>query len=235
MDRFSRDPVGTSGASRVRTGIQTFMANVYGWMTAGLFVTGSVAYFTSESFTLLKLVYSYYWFFVIAQLGLVWFLSARINQLSSSIATIMFLVYSTLTGLSLSGLLLVYTSESVASVFLITAGTFGVMSAYGYLTKADLSSWGNILFMGLIGLIIASLANVFWLKSSGLAMVLPYFGVLIFVALTAYDTNMLRRMGEQVEGDEEMMRRYSIIGALHLYLDFINLFIYLLRILGNRR
>lgn len=243
MDRFSRDPVGTpgpnnngyNGVSRAAAGIQTFMAQVYGWMGAGLLVTAVVAYFTANSIPLLKMVYQYYWILFIAQLAFVWMLSGRIHTLSSQTATMLFLIYSTLSGLSLSGIFIVYTSSSIASVFAISAGMFGAMSIYGYTTKKDLSSWGSALFMLLIGLIIATLANIFLLQSTGLAMVLPYIGVLIFVGLTIYDTNMLRRMGEKLEGNEEAIRKYSVYGALSLYLDFINIFLYLLRIFGNRR
>jgi Integral membrane protein, interacts with FtsH len=241
MDRFSRGPVGNSGSdnygglSRSSAGIQTFMAQVYGWMASGLFVTAVVSYFVSNSFTLLKMAYSFPLGFFIAQLALVWIISRSINSISAGLATGLFMIYSAVTGIMLAPIFLIYTSSSLASVFAITAGTFGAMSIYGYSTKKDLSSWGSYLMMALIGFIIATVVNVFFLKNTGLAMALPYVGVLVFVGLTIYDTNTLRRMGEELEGNEEAIRRYSIVGALRLYLDFINLFILLLRLLGNRR
>lgn len=242
MDRFSRgnspDNSGYKGVSRAAVGIQAFMAQVYGWMTAGLFITAIVAYYVASSMTILKMIYSLPFgtlgLFAI-QLGLVFVISSRINSLSSSTATGLFMVYSAVSGITLAPIFLIYTGSSIASVFAISAGMFGVTSAYGYMTKKDLSSWGSALFMLLIGLIIATLVNVFFLKSSGLEMMLSYGGVLIFVGLTIYDNNMLRRMGEKLEGDEEAMRKYSVYGALSLYLDFINMFLYLLRIFGNRR
>ena len=238
MDRFSRDSVGTSGSSRVQAGIQTFMANVYGWMAAGLFITAVVSYYVANSFTLIKLIYTIPYGTLILfglQLGLVWMIAGRIDKLSAEVATGLFLVYSALTGVSLAPIFLIYTKSSIASVFAISAGTFGVMSLYGYTTKKDLSSWGSYLMMGLIGMIIATIGNVFFFKNTGLSMALPYIGVLLFVALIIYDTNKLRRMGEELDGNEEAIRKYEVYGALSLYLDFINLFIYLLRILGNRR
>ena len=241
MDRFSRGPVGNSGSdnygglSRSSAGIQSFMAQVYGWMASGLFVTAVVSYFVAESSVLRGIARSSPWLLFAVQLGLVWILSSRAHKMPSSVATGMFMIYSAVTGIVLAPIFLIYTSSSLASVFAITAGTFGAMSIYGYSTKKDLSSWGSYLMMALIGFIIATVVNVFFLKNTGLAMALPYVGVLVFVGLTIYDTNMLRRMGEELEGNEEAIRRYSIVGALRLYLDFINLFILLLRILGNRR
>ncbi|MBF4901004.1 Bax inhibitor-1/YccA family protein, partial [Cronobacter sakazakii] len=155
--------------------------------------------------------------------------------LSPAVATALFMLYSALTGLTLSSIFLVYTYASIASTFVVTAGMFGVMSLYGYTTKRDLSGWGNILFMALIGLIIASLVN-FWLKSTALMWAVTYIGVIVFVGLTAYDTQKLKALGEQIDvNDHGNLRKYSILGALTLYLDFINLFLMLLRIFGNRR
>lgn len=245
MDRFSRNPAGGNqgpgnygGVTRAAAGIQTFMAHVYGWMTAGLFITAVVSYFVANSPALIRMIFGIPYGFLILfilQLGLVMMISGRINKMSSGTATGMFLVYSGLSGITLAPIFLVYTGSSIVSVFAITAGTFGAMSIYGYTTKKDLSSWGSYLFMGLIGIIIATLVNVFFTKSSGFAMILNYVGVLLFVALTIYDTNKLRRMGADLDGDDEAIRKYSIVGALSLYLDFINLFLYLLRIFGNRR
>ena len=150
-------------------------------------------------------------------------------------ATTLFMLYSALTGLTLSGILYAYTAESIAATFVVTAGMFGSMSLYGYTTKRDLSGLGSMLFMGLIGIILASLVN-FWLKSETLMWAVTYIGVVIFVGLTAYDTQKLKNIGTQLDvNDKAHLRKYSILGALTLYLDFINLFLMLLRIFGNRR
>ncbi len=172
---------------------------------------------------------------LLAEVALVFVLSAAINKISFPVAGILFVAYSILNGVTLSSILLVYTFESVASTFFITAGTFGAMALYGHFTNKDLSKWGSILLMALIGIIIASIVNIF-LKSSGLAMIIPYVGVLIFVGLTAYDTQKIKNM-ISVYGDEvnDTSMKVALIGSLELYLDFINLFIYLLRILGKSR
>ncbi|MGL5398915.1 MAG: Bax inhibitor-1/YccA family protein, partial [Plesiomonas shigelloides] len=155
--------------------------------------------------------------------------------LSGAMATSLFMLYSALTGLTLSSIFIMYTASSIASTFLVTAGMFGAMSLYGYTTKRDLSGFGNMLFMALIGIVLASLVNM-WLKSDTLMWVITYIGVVLFVGLTAYDTQKLKMIGEQLSvDDKENFRKYSIVGALTLYLDFINLFLMLLRIMGNRR
>ena len=212
----------------------TFLNQVYAWMASGLLITAVVAYVVANSMELLLFSFQYRWILFIAQLGLVFVLAGRINTLSHSAATGMFLIYSALMGMTLSGILVIYTSESIASVFAITAGTFGGMSLYGYTTKRDLSGMGSMLFMALLGIIIASFVN-FFLRSEGLMWLLTYAGVLIFVALTAYDTQKLKKMAEQFAGDEEATKKFAIFGALTLYLDFLNLFLYLLRIFGKRR
>ena len=160
-------------------------------------------------------------------------ISAAINRLSISTATLMFVLYSVINGATLSSIFLLYTMSSIASVFFITAATFGVMSLIGIVTKTDLSGMGKMLMMALIGLIIATIVNIF-MKSSGLAMILNYAGVLIFVALTAYDTQKIKNMLTMAPSDENG-QKLALLGALSLYLDFINLFIYLLRTLGDRR
>jgi FtsH-binding integral membrane protein len=215
---------------------QAIMTQVYAWMTAGLLVTGAIAMFVAGVPALVMgIVGNPFIFFglFIAQIAMVWFLSARVMSLSPAAATGLFLGYAALNGLTFSVIFLAYTTASIASTFFITAGTFGAMSAYGFLTKRDLSGWGNFLFMALIGLILASIVNIFWANST-LYWLVTYAGVLIFVALTAYDTQKIKRMTEQVR-DEQGERRVAIYGALTLYLDFINLFLFLLRILGNRR
>lgn len=172
---------------------------------------------------------------IIAQLALVFVLSGMLQRLSGAMATSLFMLYSALTGLTLSSIFIMYTASSIASTFLVTAGMFGAMSLYGYTTKRDLSGFGNMLFMALIGIVLASLVNM-WLKSDTLMWVITYIGVVLFVGLTAYDTQKLKMIGEQLSvDDKENFRKYSIVGALTLYLDFINLFLMLLRIMGNRR
>ncbi|MCD8166355.1 MAG: Bax inhibitor-1/YccA family protein [Bacteroides sp.] len=216
----------------------TLFRNVYTWMSLALLLIGLTSLVVVDSLALLSLVFGnrmVFWGLLIAELALVWYVSARINQLSFMTAGALFVLYSVLNGATLSVIFLLYTAESIASTFFITAGTFGVMSLIGYFTKKDLSSWGNILFMGLIGLIIASIVNIF-LKSEAMYWILSYAGVLIFVGLTMYDTQKIKRM-LSVEGIEvnDSTRKIALMGALTLYLDFINLFLYLLRILGNRK
>lgn len=215
--------------------VQTYMNHVYGWMSVGLLLTGLVAWYASTDINLLQLIYRGMWVLLIAQLGFVFVLSGMINKLSGSVATTLFMIYSILTGLTFSIYFLVYTGESIASTFFITTGMFAAISIYGYTTKRDLSGFGSFLFMGLIGIIIASLVNMF-LQSEPLMWVITYIGVFVFAGLTAYDNQRLRAFGDQLSTDDaSVFRRYVILGALTLYLDFINLFIMLLRILGNRR
>ncbi|MED0322687.1 Bax inhibitor-1/YccA family protein [Escherichia marmotae] len=234
MDRFPR----SDSIVQARTGLQTYMAQVYGWMTVGLLLTAFVAWYAANSAAVMELLFTNRIFLiglVIAQLALVIVLSAMIQKLSAGVTTMLFMLYSALAGLTLSSIFIVYTAASIASTFVVTAGMFGAMSLYGYTTKRDLSGFGNMLFMALIGIVIASLVN-FWLKSEALMWVVTYIGVIVFVGLTAYDTQKLKNMGEQIDTrDTSNLRKYSILGALTLYLDFINLFLMLLRIFGNRR
>ena len=214
-----------------------FMQKVYLWMTFALTLTGFVAYRTTQSEFLLELIFSSSFGFIgliLAELALVFWISSGIQRMSSNMAIGLFLLYSVLNGMTLSVLLIAYTGASVASTFFITAGMFGAMSVYGYTTKQDLSSWGNLLFMALIGLILASVVNIF-LQSSGLYWLISYIGVLVFVGLTAYDTQKIKQIAAQVIVESEEGRKVAILGALTLYLDFINMFIFMLRILGNRR
>ena len=214
-----------------------FMQKVYLWMTFALTLTGFVAYRTTQSEFLLELIFSSSFGFIgliLAELALVFWISSGLQRMSSNMAIGLFLLYSVLNGMTLSVLLIAYTGASVASTFFITAGMFGAMSVYGYTTKQDLSSWGNLLFMALIGLILASVVNIF-LQSSGLYWLISYIGVLIFVGLTAYDTQKIKQLAAQVIVESEVGRKGAILGALTLYLDFINMFIFMLRILGNRR
>lgn len=224
-------------AQQVQTIQATFINKVYAWMCLALTVTGFIAYRTAQSEALLGLVFGNSIILIgliIFELGIVFWMSKNIATISSNMAIGLFMLYSALNGLTLSILLLVYTASSIASTFFITAGTFGAMSIYGYFTKKDLTSWGNLLFMALIGLIIASVINIF-LASSTMYWIITYAGVLIFVGLTAYDTQKIKNMSLQLDAESEEGRKGAIMGALALYLDFINLFIMLLRIFGDRR
>ncbi|MEZ3497967.1 Bax inhibitor-1 family protein [Pantoea sp. KPR_PJ] len=235
MDRYPRND---SLVQPAASGLQTFMAQVYGWMTCGLLLTAFVSWYAANDERIMFFIFSSrvtFFGLIIAQLAVVFILSGLVNRLSGAVATALFMLYSVLTGLTMSSIFIAYTATSIASTFFITAGMFGVMSVYGYTTKRDLSRFGSLLFMALIGILLASLVN-FWLKSPALMWAITYIGVVVFVGLTAYDTQQLRQTGEQIDvRDRESLRRYSIMGALKLYLDFINLFLMLLRIFGNRR
>jgi FtsH-binding integral membrane protein len=216
-----------------------FLAKVFNWMAIGLGLTGLAAFLTVNSETMLQLVFGNQLVFfglIIGELGLVFYLSARVQKLSAQAATGMFVAYSILNGITLSAILLLYTKTSVAATFFIAAGMFGTMAVYGYVTKKDLSSWGSFLFMGLIGIIIAMVVN-FFLASPMLSWVISGIGVLIFTGLTAYDVQQITRMGTQgiMDNGEAAIRKGAIMGALKLYLDFINLFLMLLHFLGDRR
>ncbi len=212
--------------------------SVYNWMMIGLGVSGLTAYFTSNSPALLQLIYGnslVLILLIVAELGMVYAISGGVKSLSASTASTLFLLFSFINGLTLSSIFLIYTSESIATTFLITGVTFGATSLYGYVTKKDLTSWGGFLFMGLIGIIIASIVNIF-LNSSMLGWAITYLGIFIFVGLTAYDTQKIRQLGQTISpADGERYGRLSLIGALMLYLDFVNLFLLLLRIFGGRR
>lgn len=216
---------------------QRYIVKVYGWMCLAMIITGGVAFYTAVSDTLSSAISSPYVFYglIIVQFIAVAVLIKLVNKMSAVIATIIFILYSILFGLTLSFIFKVYTSESIASTFFITAGTFGAMSIWGYFTKSDLTGWGNILFMGVIGLIIASLVNQFILKSSMLYWITTCVGVLTFVGLTAYDTQKIKNANIIGNEGSDEDHKESIIGALILYLDFINLFLYLLRIFGRRK
>jgi FtsH-binding integral membrane protein len=214
-----------------------FLAKVFNWMAVGLGITGIVAYFTANTGLAMTIIGSPLFFvLIIGELGLVFYLSARIEKIQASTASSLFVGYSVLNGLTLSVVFLAYTSSSIAGTFFITAGMFGAMAVYGLVTKRDLSGWGSFLFMGLIGIIIASIVNIF-LKSSGMHWMISLIGVFIFTGLTAYDVQTIKRIGEEgiMAQGEEAVRKGSIMGALRLYLDFINLFLMLLRFFGGSR
>lgn len=215
--------------------VQTYMSHVYGWMTVGLLLTALVAWYASNSIQLLEILYRGMWVLLIAELGLVFVISGFINRLSGAAVTTLFMIYSVLNGCTFSIYFIVYTSSSIASVFFITAGMFGALAFYGYTTKRDLSGFGRFLFMGLIGIVIASLVNIF-LQSAPLMWAVTYIGVFVFAGLTAYDTQKLKEFGQDLpQDDQNVFRRFVILGALTLYLDFINLFIMLLRVFADRR
>ena len=212
------------------------MRKVYLWMTMALVITGLCAWGTATSPSMVQLVYgnrAAIWVLFIAELGLVFYTTARINRLSLTTATTLFIIYSALNGVTLSSIFMVYAMTSIAKVFFITAGTFGVMALYGSVTKTDLSRFGNLFLMALFGLIIATLANLF-IKSSGFDLILSYVGVVLFVGLTAWDSQQIKRALSLQAGMDESAQKVALLGALELYLDFINLFLYLLRIFGRR-
>jgi uncharacterized protein len=216
---------------------RAFMTRVYGWMSAGLALTGVIAYAVAGSEEMVRAILLNRWMFwglLLAELALVWILSAAIQKMPVALASGMFLVYAVLNGLTLSVIFLIYTSSSIALTFFVTGGTFFAMCLYGVTTKRDLTSVGNLMFMALIGLILASVANWFF-QNPVLYWITTYAGVAIFVGLTAYDAQKIKRMGQALEEGSEAESKAAITGALALYLDFINLFLFLLRIFGRRR
>lgn len=214
-----------------------FITKVYGWMSGALIITGLIAYWVSITPQLTELIFSNRFVFyalLIAEILCVGYLVSVVEKISASTATSIFIAYAALNGLTMAVVFLAFTSESIATTFLITAGTFGVMSIYGYYTKRDLTSIGNLAFMGLIGLIIASIVNFFF-QNTMLYWITTYAGILIFVALTAYDTQKIKNMNIIGNEGTEEDKKEAIMGALTLYLDFINLFLYLLRLFGRRK
>lgn len=216
----------------------SLMRSVYIWMALALAVTGLTAMTIATQPQIVYAIFAnraIFWMLILAELGMVIYLSARIMSMSFATAGIVFVVYALLNGVTLSSLFLAYTAESIAQTFFVTAGTFGAMAVIGFLVKRDLSAIGRFFYMALIGLIIATVANAFF-HNSGLAMICNYAGVVIFSGLTAYDTQKIKNMLVQF-GDrrDETVMKLALLGSLSLYLDFINLFLYLLRFLGNRR
>ena len=212
------------------------MRKVYIWMAMALAITGVTAFGVASSPNLLALIFSSKLLFfglIIAELALVILLTARLQKLSLTTATLFFVLFAVINGVTLSSIFVIYTMASIAQTFFICSATFGVMAVYGYTTKRNLSSMGKLLFMALIGLIIATVVNIF-MRSSGLDMAISYIGVLVFVGLTAWDTQKIKLMLANAEDMGEGAQKIALIGALSLYLDFINLFIYLLRIFGRR-
>ena len=239
LQKLQQEVMNESESTRWSTtsALPVLMRKVYTWMALALVITGVTAYGVANSPAILQMIVTnkiLFFGLLIGVLALVWGVSAMIDRLSLTTATLLFVLYSVINGVTLSFIFLAYTYQSITSVFFITAGTFAAMALFGYFTKTDLSSMGRILFMALIGLIIATIVNIF-LKSSGFAMILNYLGVLIFVGLTAWDTQKIKQMLSMAEDTGETAQKIALMGALSLYLDFINLFLYLLRIFGSSR
>ena len=232
-------------ADTMDMGLRAHMLRVYNYMVGALALTGVVAYVVANSPPLLNMLYQQTatgglaptmlgWVVMLAPIALVFFLSFRVMHMSQTAAQATFWVYAALTGASLASILIAYTGTSVAMTFFVTAGTFGTMSLYGYTTKRDLTGFGNFLFMGLIGILLASLANMFF-KSGMMNFIISVLGVLIFTGLTAWDTQKIKNTYYEIGGDTAVAGKAAIMGALSLYLDFLNIFLFLLRFMGDRR
>ncbi len=235
--QINRNYAATMRPSDIAAEQGRFLVKVYNWMAFGLAVTGFIAWYVSQTPAMVYAIVGnpiIFFGLIIAELGAVFYLASRVMQMSAQRAKAIFIGYAVLNGLTLSVIFLAYTSASVTSAFLVTAGTFGAMSFYGATTKKDLTSWGSFLFMGLIGIIIASVVNIF-MQSDMMHWVISCAGVLIFTGLTAYDTQQILRMNILGNEGTEEDTKEAISGALKLYLDFINLFIMILRLMGDRR
>jgi FtsH-binding integral membrane protein len=236
IERTLSSYTSVGGRASALSAVQTRVINqVYLWMTLGLALTGATAFFVASTDSIKQVIFGnqiVFWGLVIAELGLVFVISGLISRLSAAAATGLFFLYSALNGLTLSAIFLVYSLDSIAGVFLITAGTFGVMSLYGITTKTDLTKIGNLLFMALIGMVIAGLVNIF-IGSSVLSLIISVIGVVVFTGLTAYDAQRIKEMSAAaLDGESE--GKIAVLGALSLYLNFINLFLSLLRLFGSR-
>jgi len=224
--------------ARAQVQVNSFIRSVYNWMAAGLGLTGVVALYISNSEAMLQVIFGnplIFFGLIAAELGMVFYLSARVQKIQATTATALFILYSALNGVTLSFIFIAYTPASITSTLFVCAATFVACSIFGFTTKKDLTSLGSFMFMGLIGIIIASLVNLF-IQSSAITTIVSYIGVLVFVGLTAYDTQKLKHMARtQPAGlDAGVVRKGAIMGALSLYLDFINLFLMLLYIMGGR-
>lgn len=221
------ETAGTSNPAIVR-----FFNSVYAWMSVGLAVTALVAWFVAQSPQLMQTFLHSWVILLLVELGLVIAISSAINRISANVATLLFVLYAAINGLTLSVIFLIYAHSTLTSAFIISAGTFGVMSAYGMVTKTDLTGVGKILGMLLIGFVIASIVSIFW-GNTTFQIIFNYVGVLLFVGLTAYDTQKLKDMATQTQDNPALAARMSIVGSLVLYLDFLNLFLLILRLMGN--
>ena len=241
MEFNNNNPIDRADQSKAETMAQSFLANVFTYMSAALVITGIVAYWFGNDLSLMPLMFKpeggmnlFGYFILFAPLGIVLLMSARISKFSSTTLVALFILFSILMGMSLSSIFLIYTGASIVSTFFITAATFGIMAVLGYTTKTDLTKFGSILSMGVIGIIIAMVVNMF-LQSGTMDYIISGIGVLIFTGLTAYDVQKLKRIDAGVEYGTEETNKLSIMGALSLYLDFINLFLFMLRFTGGRK
>jgi uncharacterized protein len=222
-------------AEHLNSQVAAFLRLVYGWMAAGLVITAITSWVVASSPAIVVAIASnrlLFWTIIIAQLGLVFALSARVHTLTPAVASVLFVAYSALTGVTLSFVLLAYTGASMATTFFVTAGMFGTLAMYGTLTRRNLQGARQFLFMGLVGVVLASLVNIFW-QNDGLQFVISFIGVIVFTGLAAYDAQRLRAMALAMPPGQTAS--YAIVGALALYLDFINLFLFMLRFMGQRR
>jgi FtsH-binding integral membrane protein len=242
-NRYAQSPTVARAGVAVDEGLRAYMLGVYNYMAAGVALTGVAAYLTyymagGSLETLTPFGQAIYhsplrWVVTFAPIGFVLFLGFRLQQMSVGTAQIAFWAFAAIMGVSLSSIFLVFTGQSITQIFFITAASFGALSLWGYTTKRDISAWGSFLFMGLVGIILASVVNIF-LQSSGLQFAISAIGVLVFAGLTAYDTQRIKDGYLMVRGDAAMMAKSAIMGALSLYLDFINMFLMLLNLFGNR-
>ena len=232
---ISRTARGAEALAGIDQGLRSYLSRVYMYMAFGLLLTGGVSFATANSPEMMQLIFGtpLKWFVIFAPLGLVFFLSFRINSLKYATAQGLFWLYSALVGLSLASIFLMYTGTSIARVFFISSSMFGTMSLYGYTTRRDLSGMGSFMFMGLIGVIIASVVNMF-LQSSAMEFMISVIAVIVFTGLTAYDTQAIKLMYYEGDG-EEVMGKKALMGALRLYLDFLNLFLAMIQLFGDRR
>ncbi len=241
MENFNKQVGYVQGQQTVSVA-RTYLSGVFMWMTIALGITAATAWLFATTPTLINALYNpetggmsvLGWIIMLAPLGIVIWMSAGYNRLSASAMLMIFVLFSILMGASLSFIFLTFTGASIAKTFVITSAMFGFMAFLGYTTKTDLTKFGSIMYMGLIGLIIASVVNMFT-KSSTMDYIISFIGVLVFTGLTAYDVQKLKRIGAQLAAEGENTRKMTIMGSLTLYLDFINLFLFLLRFLGNRR
>ena len=238
FENNSETYLGCQDTYTVRSAVSAILKNVYLWMTMALLISGFTAMLVAGNPVLIEKIFAgrgTLFLLFLAQFGLIWLISSRIGTISFTTATLLFIAYSLLTGVTLSSIFVLFTVGSIASVFFITAGTFASVSIYGFITKKDLSTWRSYLLMGLIGLIIASIVNWF-LASELMYWIISYVGVIIFVGLTAYDTQKIKQLASACYAEnDETQNKVALLGAITLYLDFINLFLYILRIFGKRK
>lgn len=238
---FNEDQYNTLSEVKMRdeSMVRAFMTGVFSWMFIALAITAVTSYYVAATPELMRLMVTetglsvFGWVVMLAPIGFVLLMSFRFQKLSALSLSLLFLVYSVLVGLSLSFIFLIYTAGSIATTFGVTSLTFGIMAIAGYTTKTDLTKFGSILMMALVGIIVAMLVN-FFLKSEAMEYIISFIGVLVFTGLTAYDVQKLKKMGNEMTTGQESTRKYAIMGALSLYLDFINLFLFLLRFMGRR-